>query len=195
MTPSASKLSLFYLLIFFLATPLLAQNSGTIQATVVDSAGAVIAGATVQAMDQAKGNVVRQTTTGADGLFVLQPLPSGVYRIIVRAKGMKELNRNDVHLDPYQKVDLGQLPTALGGTTELITVETSAPLVETATADHSSVIDSRQVTDASTAATSSHWCGLCPAWFRTILPTFGWRSTTQIRSTSMASAEAPTMSF
>jgi hypothetical protein len=149
MPPFASKLSLFYLLIFFLATPLLAQNSGTIQATVVDSAGAVIAGATVQAMDQAKGNVVRQTTTGADGLFVLQPLPSGVYRIIVRAKGMKELNRNDVHLDPYQKVDLGQLPTAIGGTTELITVETSAPLVETATADHSSVIDSRQVTETS----------------------------------------------
>ena len=118
MTPSASKLSLLcLLLISFLATPLLAQNSGTIQGTVVDSAGAVIAGATVQAVDQSKGNVVRQTTTGADGLFVLQPLPTGLYKIIVRANGMKELNRNDVHLDPYQKVDLGQLPTAIGGTT------------------------------------------------------------------------------
>ena len=150
MTPSASKLSLLcLLLISILSIPALAQNSGTIQGTVVDSAGAVIAGATVQAVDQSKGNVVRQTTTGADGLFVLQPLPTGLYKIIVRANGMKELNRNDVHLDPYQKVDLGQLPTAIGGTTELITVETSAPLVETATADHSSVIDSRQVTETS----------------------------------------------
>ena len=150
MTPSASKLSLLcLLLISILCIPALAQNSGTIQGTVVDSAGAVIAGATVQAVDQSKGNVVRETTTGSDGLFVLQPLSTGVYKVIVRARGMKELNKNEVHLDPYQKLDLGQLATAIGGTAEVITVEATAQLVETATADHSSVIDSRQVTETS----------------------------------------------
>jgi hypothetical protein len=143
-----SRLSaLRFLLAMLLASPLLAQNSGSIQGTVTDPAGAVIAGATVQAVDQGKGDVVRETKTGAEGLFVLQPLEPGNYSIVVRANGMKELRKNDLHLDPYQKLDVGATQTTLGSNTEHVTVEATTPLVETATADHSSVIDSKEVTE------------------------------------------------
>jgi hypothetical protein len=142
-----SSILIILVLAFVLAAPLVAQNSGSIQGTVVDPAGAVIAGATVQALDQEKGTVAHETKSGADGLFLLQPLQPGIYAVIVKAAGMKELRRNDVHLDPYQTLDLGLVSTVVGAATETLTVEATPPLVETATADHSSVIDSKQVTE------------------------------------------------
>jgi Carboxypeptidase regulatory-like domain/TonB-dependent Receptor Plug Domain len=146
--PFTSKFNMLRLLaVCLLVMPAMAQNSGSISGTVVDSSGAVVSGATVQAIDQAKGTVTIQTQSGIDGIFVLSPLQSSVYSVLVQAKGMKELRKTNIHLDPYQKVDIGQAQLAVGGTTELVTVEAQAPLVDTATADHSSVIDSKQVTE------------------------------------------------
>src|SRR5277367_2837210 len=95
---SQSKTLLILVLALMLATPLVAQNTGSIQGTIVDSAGAVIGGATVQAFDQGKGAVVRETKSSGDGVFQLQPLEPGIYTVIVRATGMKEMRRDDVHL-------------------------------------------------------------------------------------------------
>src|SRR5215471_17588607 len=140
MNPLTSKLSTFLLLgMLLFALPLLAQNSGSIQGTVVDQQGAVIPGATVQAMDQEKGVVIRETITDLDGLFNLQPLQPGIYAVRVRAKGMKELSRPDLHLDSRQVLGLGEIRLHVGATNETVSVETTVPLVETATADHSAV--------------------------------------------------------
>ena len=150
MNSPASKFSAFLMLAILLFTvPLLAQNSGSIQGIVVDSQGAVIAGASVQAIDQEKGTVARDTRSGAEGLFLLQPLQPGTYSVHIKAPGMKELVRDGLKLDPYQKLDLGQVGMAVGTTTDVMTVTAQTPLVDTATSDHSSVIDSRQVTEAS----------------------------------------------
>jgi len=127
----------------------LAQNSGTIQGTVTDAQGAMIPGATVIAIDQAKATVARQVTSGAEGLFVLQPLQPGTYTIRVQAKGMKSLERREIVLDNRQVLGLGELRLEVGATTENVTVEAVTPLVETATSDRSAVIDSRQVTEIS----------------------------------------------
>src|SRR5205814_41960 len=149
MNPAASKFSLPLLALLLCSLPLYAQNSGFIQGMVVDPAGAVIPGASVEATDQAKGNIALVTKSGADGLFLLQPLQPGTYTITVRAQGMKEIQKKNIHLDPYQKLDLGQVSTEIGGTNEVISVEAQTPLVETATADHSAVIDSKLVTETS----------------------------------------------
>src|SRR5258708_402590 len=146
----ASKFNLFFLAVVFLfARPVSAQNSGSIQGTVVDPQGGVIPGATLKAVDEAKGVVVRGTTTGPDGFFLLQPLDPGTYTIRVSAKGMKDLENKGVTLDSRQVLSLGQLKLTLGAATESVTVEATTPLVETATADHSAVIDSKQVTEIS----------------------------------------------
>jgi len=150
MNPSASKFSVLGLVVIALvALPLQAQNSGSIQGTVVDQQGAVIAGATVQAVDQQQGLVVRGIMTDANGNFNLQPLQPGIYTVRVRAAGMKELSRPALHLDSRQILGLGDIKMTVGAATETMTVETTAPLVETATADHSSVIDSREVAELS----------------------------------------------
>src|SRR5215469_10195522 len=134
MNPFTSKLSVLVLLgMFLFALPLAAQNSGSIQGTVVDQQGAVIAGARVEALDQEKGVVIRITTTGAEGLFNLQPLQPGIYTVRVHANGMKELSRPDLRLDSRQVMALGELRVALGAATEMITVAGRPPIVETAT--------------------------------------------------------------
>jgi hypothetical protein len=148
MNSQAWKFSLLvFLAVSLLTLPLVAQNSGSIQGVVVDPQGAVIPGAAVQAVDQGKGTVARETKSGADGLFLLQLLQPGVYSVHVKAPGMKELVRDNIRLDPYQVLNLGQVGMTVGAATDVMTVTAQTPLVETATSDHGSVIDSKQVTE------------------------------------------------
>ncbi|HEX6802531.1 MAG TPA: carboxypeptidase regulatory-like domain-containing protein [Terriglobales bacterium] len=133
--------------LFLFTNSLWAQNSGSITGTVVDPAGAVIPEATVQAVDQAKGVVVRETKTGGEGLFRLDLLQPSIYTLRINAGGMKELIRRDVNLDPNQVLGLGQVIMEIGSASEHVEVAAITPLVETATADHSAIIDSKQVTE------------------------------------------------
>ena len=140
-----AELLLLLVICLGLAVSVQAQT-GTITGTVVDAQGAVIAAASVKAVDQAKGIVVRETTSGADGIFVLQPLLPGTYTVRFGAKGMKDLERPGLVLDENQVMGLGNVTMAVGAATESVTVEATTPLVETATADHASgVITSTQV--------------------------------------------------
>lgn len=148
MTSLTARLGVFCLLLLA-ALPLMAQNSGTITGTVVDPSGAVVAGATVQALDQSKGVVVRVTTTNTDGLFQLQPLQPSTYTVNVSAPGMAQFVRANLVLDNRQVLGLGQISLKMGSASEKVTVEAPLPLVETATGDRSSVIDSKQVTETS----------------------------------------------
>ncbi|HYA62294.1 MAG TPA: carboxypeptidase-like regulatory domain-containing protein [Candidatus Sulfotelmatobacter sp.] len=143
-----AELLLLLVICLGLAVSVQAQT-GTITGTVVDAQGAVIAGASVKAVDQAKGIVVREATSTADGLFVLEPLLPGTYTVRLSAKGMKDLERPNLFLDQNQVLGLGNMAMAVGAATESITVEATTPLVETATADHSAVIDPRQVLEIS----------------------------------------------
>ncbi|HMK24299.1 MAG TPA: carboxypeptidase regulatory-like domain-containing protein, partial [Terriglobales bacterium] len=146
---SRSLRVLSLLALSLLAVPALAQNSGTIQGILTDPQGAVIAGATVQAIDQEKGVVVRDATSNSEGIIVLQPLQPGTYTIKVQSKGMKNLQRAGVKLDNRQVLSLGEVRLEIGSTTESVTVEAQTPLVEIATGDHSDVIDSKLVTETS----------------------------------------------
>ncbi len=136
------------LLVLACAASAFAQN-GSIQGTIVDPAQAAIGNAQVQAIDQSKGQVVRETTAGADGTFQLQPLSPGIYSLRVSSPGMKALERTGINLDVNQILNLGPVQMSVGSATEQITVEETAPQVETSTANKSFVIDAKQVTEIS----------------------------------------------
>jgi hypothetical protein len=121
-------------------------QTGSITGTVVDAQGNVVVGASVRAVDQAKGITVRETVTTSEGIFVLTPLLPGTYTVKISSKGMKDLDRTNLVLDQNQVMGLGSLTMVVGAATETVTVEATTPLVETASADHSSgVITSQQV--------------------------------------------------
>src|SRR5512132_1616143 len=74
-----------------------AQGSVTIFGVVSDPSGAAVAGATITVLNTATG-ASRQTTSGADGGYVLSQLPIGAYSVTVDAAGFKKSVQDDIRV-------------------------------------------------------------------------------------------------
>ena len=104
-------------------------GNGTIQGTVTDPSGAVLAGATVTATNVETGVQTTRRTTEA-GFFVLSPLQPGEYTVTIKAEGFQNLTQQ--HLIVVALGTLGLNPTLqLGAATQSITVEEAPPLLHT----------------------------------------------------------------
>src|SRR6185437_11917912 len=80
-----------WLVIFFFAMGVMlaqVQTTTSITGTVTDPQGAVLAGASVRVTNQNTG-AIRDSTTGADGVYSFPSLPGGTYSITVSAHGFK----------------------------------------------------------------------------------------------------------
>ena len=121
-------------------------QSGAILGTLVDPSDAAIPNVKIVAIDELKKIIARETATSSNGSFALRPLLPGKYTLKVEAAGFKTLERTELTLDQNQTLNLGAVQLQVGQTTESIQVEAAVPLVETATAQKSFVIDARQVT-------------------------------------------------
>lgn len=136
--------------VFFLSVTASAQEiTGSIFGTVRDSAGAVVAGATVTIKDAEKGNiVVRTITTNEDGEFSAPNLNTSVFLIEVEAPNFKKLVKTDI------KVDVGQRRTVdveleAGQVSETVTVEADPVAVDLQSATSGTVISGDQVRELS----------------------------------------------
>ena len=143
-----ASLYLILLALAFCAVPGFGQT-GVIEGIVTDPQGAVVPNAKLSAIDEAKGVVVRDTSSGADGSFQLNALLPGTYTVKAEAQGFKTLERKGLVLDVNQVMNLGALSLQLGRPTESVTVTAEVPQVETATAQKSYVITDKQVLELS----------------------------------------------
>src|SRR5262249_33625854 len=115
------RFSIVAILLSVFATPLYAQTSTSqITGTVYDSAGAVIPGAQVSAINEETGVTYRQQTTAA-GLYAFASLPVGRYTIIADVKGFKTIRTtgNVLAVDTPLTVDVTLQP---GGSQEVVNV-------------------------------------------------------------------------
>jgi len=119
--------------------------TGNIAGTVVDSQNAVVKGAKVTAKNQGTG-VEASATTSDQGYYTIRSLPVGNYTVTVEAQGFSKLTSTDVMVASGVTRDLGKQEVKIG-TTETVTVEATAPLIEASTAQISKTYDSREVTD------------------------------------------------
>ncbi|MCX6626165.1 MAG: carboxypeptidase-like regulatory domain-containing protein [Candidatus Solibacter sp.] len=124
-------------------------QSGLIQGVVVDPADALMPGVKVAALDEAKGILIRETTTDADGSFQVRQLLQGVYTIRVEAPGFQKMERRGIVLDAAQVMNLGNVRMTVGATSTSLTVEEVVPMVESTTAQKSYVITGEQVSELS----------------------------------------------
>jgi hypothetical protein len=105
-----------------------AQSSGTIEGTVKDPTGAVIANATVSAQNLATG-VETTHTTNAAGLFVLELTP-GDYKVQASAMGFQSIVHEKVTVDALANVPL-DFPLNVGTANSQVTVTATVEGVHT----------------------------------------------------------------
>jgi hypothetical protein len=116
--------------VLLVCLPLLSQTTqGTIQGTVTDQSGGVIAGATVTAIDVARG-VTRALITDGAGEYVATNLTPGTYTVRAEAKGFRTVEHSGVLVEVGQniRVDLVIQP---GEQTQTITVTGEVPAIDT----------------------------------------------------------------
>jgi hypothetical protein len=124
----------------FVTAPLLAQTA-ELSGIISDPSGLVVPNAKVTAKGQATG-VDRELTSNQQGFYSIPALPPGSYDITVEATGFKSVHQNDIVLEVDQRATL-DVALSLGSTTETITVEGSAPLLNQSDASVSTVIGNR----------------------------------------------------
>ena len=122
------------------------QISGSILGTVHDSQQGAVIGAKVILSNTQQGTS-REATTGVDGSFVFTQLQPGAYGVTVEAAGFKKFSQQNVTLVASDRLSLGTIVLEVGQLTETVTVEAQATAVQTASAERSGVITTRQVQD------------------------------------------------
>jgi hypothetical protein len=122
-----------------------AQNiTGSMSGRVVDQQGAVVANATVRAIEKDKQvNTVTKTTDS--GEFTLAGLLPGNYTVEVAATGFKKLERINVPLDAQDKLALGDLTLEVGAVTESVEVSATQAMLQTESVERSEAIVGKQI--------------------------------------------------
>jgi hypothetical protein len=116
--------------IFLCAAAAFAQGDrGTITGTVSDPAGAVVAGAPVQAKHVETGTNYDAATTST-GNYTLGQLPAGNYEVDVTVPGFKKYVRQGLRIEVAQVVRV-DIALEVGSTQESVTVNAEAPLLKT----------------------------------------------------------------
>ncbi|HEX4947807.1 MAG TPA: TonB-dependent receptor [Blastocatellia bacterium] len=121
------------------------ENRATIVGTITDPQGGVIPNATIKATNT-ETNTTTTTTSNESGLYTLPFLPVGKYQISVTATGLKTSLRDNLDLRVGDRIQL-DFKMEVGAVSETVTISSSAPLLETATASRGQVIDEEKVRD------------------------------------------------
>ena len=133
-----------WLLVFGGVGSLWAQSDrGTITGTVTDPSGAVIAGASVTAINTATG-VSTKTTTSSAGNYQVPLLRAGRYEITVEQAGLKRFVQSGIDLEVGQTVRV-DVAMQLGQSTQTVQVTAQAELLQKDTSDRGTVVSARDV--------------------------------------------------
>src|SRR5262245_36847099 len=132
------------ILVIGAAAPGWAQvTTATLYGIVQDQSGSVIAGALITLTHEATA-AVRQTTTDETGEFVFTALPVGAYTLKIEKQGFKGYVRTGIELAASQNVRQTHA-LEVGDLTQSVTVESSAPLVNTVSAEQRESLDALKV--------------------------------------------------
>lgn len=122
-----------------------AGSEGTITGNVLDPTGAPIPGATITVRNVDTNNT-RSVTTGSTGVYSITSLPVGRYNLKATATGFQTLEVQEIKLDvnATRRVDAHM---TIGQLAETVSVQASAPLLNTENAISGQVIESKRVTE------------------------------------------------
>ena len=120
-------------------------NQGSLAGHVADSSGASVPHAKVSAREVNTG-IVTESTSDDGGAFRLPALQLGVYDVSVGAQGFKTARYSKVIVQ-LNSIAVLNVVLQVGGAAEFVTVDGSAPSLQTESSDIGGVITTKQVTD------------------------------------------------
>ncbi|HSB86586.1 MAG TPA: carboxypeptidase-like regulatory domain-containing protein, partial [Ilumatobacteraceae bacterium] len=135
-----SCVSLILLLVAGAVVPAAAQTQlGAIQGTIADQTGGVLPGVTVTATNLDTG-IARTTTSNEVGVYRIQSLDPGRYRIVADLQGFRTAEQKDVTLSVGATLGVNFTMMA-GAMEERVDVAAVAPDIQTERAEVSSVVE------------------------------------------------------
>lgn len=126
--------------LIFANLSLFAQSpTATVNGRVRDTTGAAVLDADVQLINELT-NVRYPATTNSEGIYSIVSVPPGPYRIQVSKAGFKTIIQSNITLNVLDARAINfELP--VGAVSQIVTVESGAPLVDTESASVSTVVD------------------------------------------------------
>src|SRR5271166_6155307 len=125
-----------------LAVPLLAQNAA-LSGIITDPSGRTVPGARIS-VENSNTAATRAVSSNAQGEYSAPALLPGPYNITVEANGFKTLHQNGVVVEVDQRARL-DFALTIGSATDSVTVNGTAPLLNTADASVSTLIGNQFV--------------------------------------------------
>ena len=110
----------------------------------MDSSGAAITKASVILTNTATGQL-RDTETSDAGYFQVSELLPGTYDLTVNSKGFKKYEQKAIVVTATERVTISTITLQVGELTETVTVSADAVSIQTASAERSGLISSRQM--------------------------------------------------
>ncbi len=138
------RLVAFSLLILTSSVLVFGQTS-SLSGTVTDPSGAVVPGALVLAKNAALGTEFR-TTTSTSGTYTIPSLGVGVYTVTIEAKGFKKTVVSEIKIDAATPAT-ANASLEVGAQTESVVVQGGGEILQTQSANVSTTITGRQITD------------------------------------------------
>src|ERR1051326_7160742 len=120
-----------------------AVSTAQINGTIKDSGGLALPGVTVT-MTQTDTGLVRNVTTNEEGGYVVTNLPVGPYKLEASLQGFRTFQQTGIVLEVNSNPTLN-VTLQVGQLAETITVQGTAPLVETRNAAIGQVVTNEQV--------------------------------------------------
>src|SRR5581483_1264374 len=122
----------------------LTAQSKPVTGTVVDPSGSAIPGAAVAITDINKNQVVKTTSTDANGRFSELDIEPGRYSVSIEKPGFKKTTIS-FDVDVNRQVALGNITLAVGEVNQTIAVNEVAPPIDTDSMDKAFLVNQHQI--------------------------------------------------
>src|SRR5713226_467823 len=119
------------------------SDTGTISGVITHATGGTVAGATVELESVDRGSVT-EAVSNSSGIYVFASVQPGQYHLAVRMTGFREVNFLGLIVNTQDHIEQN-FQLQVGSTSESITIESEAPLVNTTDASLGRSFETRQV--------------------------------------------------
>ncbi|MCC7174579.1 MAG: carboxypeptidase regulatory-like domain-containing protein [Bryobacterales bacterium] len=141
-----SMVAVFAVVLLLLPLSAPAQiTTGTVTGRVIDATGAVVPGASVILVSEARGLKTAPVFTNPTGDYVFPNVVADTYTVEVTAQGFKVTRRTGIMVTGGDRVGVPPLTLEVGTTVESVTVTATAELIQTQSGERSFAITTQQI--------------------------------------------------